>query len=115
MAGSMRSTQRAPRRKPSAPLDTHLALDQHTGVLDVHVLDVLAQAEFLLNRAREIQRQILRVRGVPAPATIARRRGAATAVERIAREMAQESRAMAHALNDLRRSAQALKRAASAS
>jgi hypothetical protein len=81
--------------------------------LDVAVIDVLSQAEFLLNRAREIQRHILRVRGVSG-GSIARRKAAAVVVQRIAREMRSESRQLAEVLRDLERSAKALKRAARA-
>jgi hypothetical protein len=91
----------------------HLELDQYTGVLDIAVIDVLSQAEFLLNRAREIQRHILRVRGVEG-GSIARRKAAAVVVQRIAREMRSESRQLAEVLKDLERSANALKRAARA-
>lgn len=91
----------------------HLELDRYTGVLDVAVIDVLSQAEFLLNRAREIQRHILRVRGV-AGGSIAGRKAAAVVVQRIAREMRSESRQLAHVLKDLEYSANALTRAARA-
>jgi hypothetical protein len=106
-----------PRRRSRAGRPTlvkHLELDQCTGVLDVAVIDVLSQAEFLLNRAREIQRHILRVRGVAGGSSIARRKAAAVVVQRIAREMRSESRQLAEVLKDLERSANALKRAARA-
>jgi hypothetical protein len=107
---------KSPRWRPSAAHPTvtkHLQLDRYTGVLDVAVIDVLSQAEFLLNRAREIQRHILRVRGVAA-GSVARRKAAAAVVQRIAREMRSESRQLAEVLKDLERSANALKRAARA-
>jgi len=91
----------------------HLELDRYTGVLDVAVIDVLSQAEFLLNRAREIQRHILRVRGV-AGGSIAGRKAAAVMEQRTAREMRSESRQLAHVLKDLEYSANALTPAARA-
>ena len=94
-------------------LAKHLELDRYTGVLDVAVIDVLSQAEFLLNRAREIQRHILRVRGVSGGSS-AGRKAAAVVVQRIAREMRSESRQLAQVLKDLERSASALTRAARA-
>jgi hypothetical protein len=45
--------------------DAELKVD----VLDVHILDVLAQVESVLRHLREVQRCALRVRGVIPPAT----------------------------------------------
>jgi hypothetical protein len=103
-----------PRRRSRAARPTvtkHLELDQYMGVLDIAVINVLSQAEFLLNRAREIQRHVLRVRGV-AGGSIATRKAPAVVVQRIAREMRSESRQLlAQVLKDLEYSANALKRA----
>jgi hypothetical protein len=84
-------------------LRKHLELDQRTGALDVQVLDVLAQVESLLRGAREIQRQILRVRGVPRPGSSERRRAAATAVQHAAEKMRHDSRTLSEVLEDLQR------------
>lgn len=92
--------------------EKHLELDQRTGVLDVHVLDVLAQVEALLRGAREIQRQILRVRGVPRRRSLAQRRSAATVVRQTAREMLEDSRALAGVLRELQRDAETLQESA---
>jgi hypothetical protein len=89
-------------------LKKHLELDQRTGALDVQVLDVLAQVESLLRGAREIQRQILRVRGVPRPASMERRRAAAVAVQDTADRMLTDSRALADVLEDLQRTSDSL-------
>jgi hypothetical protein len=96
-------------------LEKHLELDERTGVLDVHVLDVLAQVEALLRGAREIQRQILRVRGVPRRRSVPQRRAAAAVVRKTAQQMLEESRALALVLRDLRREADTLKMSADAS
>jgi hypothetical protein len=103
--------------KSSGPvrIEKHLELDERTGVLDVHVLDVLAQVETLLRGAREIQRQILRVRGVPRRRSAAQRRAAAAAVRKTAQEMLEEAHALAVVLRDLRREADTLKSSADAS
>jgi hypothetical protein len=93
-------------------LDKHLELDERTGVLDVHVLDVLSQVEALLRGAREIQQQILRVRGVPRQRSAQQRRAAAAAVRKTAQEMLEESRALSRVLEDLRQEADTLKSAA---
>jgi len=91
----------------------HLELDQRTGALDVQVLDVLAQVESLLRGAREIQRQILRVRGVPRPASMERRRAAAAAVQDTADRMLSDSRALSGVLKDLQRESESLVQATS--
>jgi hypothetical protein len=95
-------------------IEKHLELDQRTGVLDVHVLDVLAQVEALLRDAREIQRQILRVRGVPRPPTAAQRRAAAKVVRKTAQQMLEESRGLSAVLRELQREAETLKQVADA-
>jgi hypothetical protein len=46
---------------PTTKSDAELKVD----VLDVHILDVLAQVEGMLRHLREVQRCALRVRGVP--------------------------------------------------
>jgi hypothetical protein len=93
-------------------LQKHLELDQRTGALDVLVLDVLAQVESLLRGAREIQRQILRVRGVPRPASLPRRRAAAKAVQKSADQMLEDSRALSDVLEDMQRTSETLIKAA---
>ena len=94
-------------------LQKHFELDQRTGALDVQVLDVLAQVESLLRGAREIQRQILKVRGVPRAGTKARRRAAAVAVQHTADRMLNDSRALADVLEDMHRTSETLVKAAS--
>src|SRR3954471_25073157 len=93
-------------------VEKHLELDGRTGVLDVQVLDVLAQVEALLRHAREIQREVLEVRGVPEPRSAARRRAAASVVRKTARKMLDDSRGLLKVLRELGRAADTLKRAA---
>jgi hypothetical protein len=90
-------------------LETHLELDQWTGEIDVRVLDVLAQIESLLRSAREIQRQILKVRGVPERKTKTQRRAAARVLNKTARGMLDESVALSQILRDLQRASGTLK------
>jgi len=97
--------------RPDPTLTKHLELDHRTGVLDVAVIDVLSQAEFLLNRAREIQRQILLVRGVGGHRGMSRRRLAARTVKRIANEMLRESGQLTQILEHLGHSASLLRQA----
>jgi len=93
----------------NSTLDAHLELDQWTGEIDVRVLDVLAQIESLLRSAREIQRQILKVRGVPEPKTKTQRRAAAKVLNKTARAMLDESLALSQILRDLQRASGTLK------
>jgi hypothetical protein len=102
---------RRQRKRYPATLTKHLELDHRTGLLDVAVLDVESQAEFLLSRAREIQRQILLVRGVGSPVAMVRRRRAAQTVRKLAAEMRRESRQLTPVLEQLQRSASLLQRA----
>ena len=93
-------------------IEKHLELDAQTGVLDVHVIDVLAQVEALLRGARDIQRQILRVRGVPQRRSAQQRRAAAAIVQKKTREMLEEAHALSLVLRDLRRAADVLQHSA---
>jgi hypothetical protein len=92
-------------------LRDHLEIDKQTGVVDVHVLDVLAQIECLLRNAREIQRQILQVRGVPKKPGAARRRAAASEVRKLARTMSDETVALSRILRELERDCDTLEQA----
>jgi hypothetical protein len=87
----------------------HLELDKQTGIVDVHVLDVLAQIEALLRGAREIQRHLLRVRGVPKEQSVARRRAAASHVRKLARKMWDETVALSKVLRELEQKSDSLK------
>ena len=93
-------------------MSTHLELDGQTGVLDIAVIDVLAQVEFLLSRAREIQRHILTVRGISTRSNANTRREAAQNVQRLAREMTAESRQLPSILKHLAYCANTLTRIA---
>jgi len=90
----------------------HLELDQRTGALDVQVLDMLAQIESMLRGAREVQRHILRVRGVPRAASLSQRRAGAIAVRKAVDKMLQDARALSEVLDDLQHSSDMLIEAA---
>src|SRR5438874_7967862 len=91
-------------------LHEHLRLDQQTGFVDVSVLDVLTQVESLVRGARRIQRRILRVRGVPRVQTAARRRTAASEVQRLARSMSQAAIVLSEMCKELERHSASLTR-----
>jgi hypothetical protein len=88
----------------------HGGVEQTAAVLDVQLLDVVAQVEALLRRGREIQREALRVRGVPAPSTRAQKRAAATKITEIVDSMRRDYRTTGQVLRILRRSARQLQR-----
>ena len=90
-------------------LRKHLELDKKTGVVDVQVMDALAQVESLLRDIHEIQRHILRVRGVPQPARGAQRRAAASEVRKLARKMSADTAGLGKVLKGLERAADTLK------
>ena len=81
--------------------DHERAGDRESEVLDVELLDVLAQIEALLRHGREIQREALRVRGVPHSVTTAQRQAAAAEIQRRISEMRKECRALGEVLGDL--------------
>src|SRR5919204_6217508 len=61
--------------------------DRQADLVDVQLLDVLAQVEAVLRHGREIQRDALRVRGVPHDLNADQRRAAGTALRRRAEQM----------------------------
>ena len=52
------------------------AADRQSELLDVQLLDVFAQIEALLRLGREVQREALRVRGLPMPVSVPQRKAA---------------------------------------
>jgi hypothetical protein len=84
--------------------------DEHAAVLDVQLLDVFAQIEALLRSGREVQRELLRVRGVPTSTSREQRRAAVSRVQRLAMKMLTESRALPQIVRHLRGTANVLAR-----
>ena len=82
--------------------------DRHAEFLDVQLLDVLAQVEAVLRHGREIQREALRVRGVPQPVNPEQRLAAGNALRRRVDQMDKECDALCGVVKDLCASAQQL-------
>src|SRR5215216_2452848 len=82
--------------------------DRESEVLDVELLDVLAEIEALLRQGREVQREALRVRGVPHPVTSAQRQTAGGEIQRRVRDMRKECHALDEVLQDLETAANTL-------
>jgi len=89
---------------------TESAADRQSEVLDVQLLDVFAQIEALLRLGREVQREALRVRGLPMPVTPTQRRDAGQAIFRHLGEMTSECRSLGEVLGELHGTAAELDR-----
>jgi hypothetical protein len=70
-------------------------------LLDVELLDVFAQVEALLRCGREIQREALRVRGLPDPVSPAQRLAAGRLICSHLGDMSEQCRALGEVLRDL--------------
>jgi hypothetical protein len=77
------------------------AVDHQAEFVDVQLLDVLAQVEAVLRHGREIQREALRVRGVPNPVNAEERRATGTALRRRVDQMGRECNVLCDVVRDL--------------
>lgn len=79
-------------------------------LLDVELLDAFAQIEALLRGGREVQREALRVRGLPDPVSPSQRFAAARSICGHLNDMADQCRSLMDVLDDLKRTASELER-----
>jgi hypothetical protein len=86
---------------PGVRSSNSASAEQAAALLDVQLLDVLAAIEALLREARELQRQSLCVRGIPAPTSAAQRRRAAEKMGKCVREMREQTRELSELLTPL--------------
>ena len=70
-------------------------------LLDVELLDAFAQVEALLRGGREVQRDALRVRGLPDPVTYAQRLAAARSIRDRLTDMMEQCRSLGDVLREL--------------
>jgi hypothetical protein len=84
--------------------------DRTSEVLDVQLLDVFAQIEALLRLGREVQREALRVRGLPVPVSASQRRLAGEAIYHHLTEMTSECRTLSEVLSELHATASELEK-----
>ena len=82
-------------------MDPKSPADHQAEFLDVQLLDVLAQVEAVLRHGREIQREALRVRGVPQAVNAEQRRSAATALRRRVDQMDKDCGTLCGVVKDL--------------
>jgi len=85
-------------------------VNQRAALVDVQLLDLLAEVEALLRKAREVQREILRVRGEPQATTDGQRLSAAAKIAKIADAMWNDYRVVGTMVRVLRRRADQLHR-----
>jgi hypothetical protein len=95
-------------------LTSKSSVDRQAEIVDVQLLDVLAQVESVLRHGREIQREALRVRGVPAPVSDRDRRSAGTAIRKRVDEMQTVCTTLCTVVDDLRSAVRELERLLSA-
>jgi hypothetical protein len=89
-------------------MDNKPPADRKAELLDVQLLDVLAQIEAVLRHGREIQREALRVRGVPSPVNQSQRRAAGTAIRDRVDQMHRDCSTLCTVVEELRVGAQEL-------
>jgi hypothetical protein len=74
--------------------------ERQSQILDVHLLDVLAQIEALLRGGRDVQRAALRVRHI-AGSSMPQRRAAAVKVKKHVAQMRKECRMLNRVVDEL--------------
>jgi hypothetical protein len=77
-------------------------------ILDVELLDAFAQIEALLRGGREVQREALRVRGLPNPVSPAERLAAARSIQQHLTDMIDQCRSLGDVLRELQGTANEL-------
>jgi hypothetical protein len=79
------------------------AADHQSELLDVQLLDVFAQIEALLRLGREVQREVLRVRGLPDPVSVSvpQRKTAGQRIRAHIGELTTECRTLGEVLKEL--------------
>ena len=87
--------------RTAMPNPKTLSPDARAALLDVELLDIMAQIECLLRNAREVQRQSLRVRGVPSAVTSGQRRQAADKIHAHVQAMVTDATALRDVLKRL--------------
>lgn len=90
--------------------NTHTPADRQSELLDVELLDAFAQIEALLRGGREVQREALRVRGLPDPVSAAQRLAAARSIRTHLNDMTAQCQALGDVLGDLQEAAAELEK-----
>ena len=85
-------------------------VDKRASMLDVQSLDVFGQIEALLRNGREVQRELLRIRGVPDSVSADERRKTAERLHKLLSGMLDDTREVSQLVRQLRGGAKALTR-----
>lgn len=86
----------------------HGDIEHASAELDVRLLDTVAEIEALLRGSREIQREALRVRGMPVANTRGQRNTSAAKIVKLVGTMGKSHRTIGTVLDTLRRCARQL-------
>jgi hypothetical protein len=97
-------------RRRSQRETKHGDIEHASAELDVRLLDTVAQIEALLRDSREIQREALRVRGIPVANTKGQRRASAAKIVKLVGTMGKNQRSIGSVLDTLRACARDLER-----
>jgi hypothetical protein len=90
------------------PMTRSVPAERQSEVLDVQLLDVFAQVEALLRLGREVQREALRVRGLPVPVSPSQRKAAGRVICKHLEDMTTECRTLGEVLSELHATASEL-------
>ena len=91
--------------------EMHGEVERVAALLDVHLLDTLAELESLLRGGRIVQRESLRIRGVRYATTNAQRAASAGRLQKVVAEMQRDYRSLGGVLGGLHDYAADLNRA----
>jgi hypothetical protein len=94
----------------TVPNDIRTPAYKQSELLDVELLDAFAQVEALLRGGREVQREALRVRGLPEPVSPSQRAAACRAICDHLNEMTDQCRSLMDVLHDLKGTASELEK-----
>jgi hypothetical protein len=84
--------------------------DRKAELLDVQLLDAFAEIEALLRGGRQVQREALRIRGLPEPVSSTQRYAAGRAILEHLRQMSEDCRMLGEVLTDLHKTGTDLER-----
>lgn len=94
----------------TVPHNVHTPAYKQSELLDVELLDAFAQIEALLRGGREVQREALRVRGLPDPVSPSQRVAAGRLICVHLNDMTDQCQSLMDVLHDLKATASELQK-----